>query len=86
MNIRSVSVDILALLTCLGGSWSCGGNVDSSSESPRAIGAAHIETTRDGTDAEVASHFVGNFDGRSFRLILDYPYNIPLRHQAAFLS
>src|SRR5438132_5195419 len=34
----------------------------------------------------VASHFVGNFDGRSFRLILDYPYNIPLRHQAAFLS
>ena len=35
---------------------------------------------------EVASHFVGNFDGRSFRLILDYPYNIPLRHQAAFLS
>ena len=37
-------------------------------------------------DDEVASHFVGNFDGRSFRLILDYPYSIPLRHQAAFLS
>ncbi|TMA86990.1 MAG: hypothetical protein E6J63_15470 [Deltaproteobacteria bacterium] len=56
MSIRSVSVDILALLTCLGGSWSCGGNVDSSSESPRAIGAAHIETTRDGTDVDPVVH------------------------------
>ncbi len=34
----------------------------------------------------VASHFVGNFDGRNFRLSFDYPYSIPLRHQAAFLS
>ena len=32
----------------------------------------------------VASRFVGEFDGRSFRLDLDYPYSITLRHQAAF--
>ena len=34
----------------------------------------------------VASRFVGNFDGRSFRLVLDYGYSILLRHYAAFLS
>jgi len=34
----------------------------------------------------VASRFVGEFDGRSFRLAFDDPYSIPLRHQAAFLS
>ena len=43
MNITSVSVDVLVLLTCLSGSWSCGGR-DSSLERPRAIGAAQIET------------------------------------------
>jgi hypothetical protein len=36
--------------------------------------------------ALVASRFVGNFDGRNFRLSFDYPYSILLRHQAAFLS
>ena len=44
MNIRSVSGDVLALLTCLSGSWSCGGTRDSSLDRPRAIGAAQIET------------------------------------------
>ena len=53
MNIKSFSVDILALLACLSGSWSCGGNGDPSSERPQAIGAAHIETTQDATDADL---------------------------------
>ena len=50
MNIRSVSVDILAVLTCLSGSWSCGGNGDPSLERRQAIGAGQIEGCKSDED------------------------------------
>lgn len=42
MKIRSLAVDVLAAITCLGGWWNCGGT-DSSSDHTGQIGSAQIE-------------------------------------------